>query len=111
MLLVLVVVASIWALLLLAICAICAVGGAADEESEQWYRDHESAADELDHQKPWGCLTGSRRSAPPAVARGGAASALTYRGSAVSAASLRFTSTTCGWSSGSAFRQRSTKRW
>ena len=51
MLLVLVVVASIWALLLLAICAICAVGGAADERSEQWYRDHKSAANDLDHQK------------------------------------------------------------
>lgn len=51
MLLVLVVVAFLWALLLLAICAICAVGGAADERSEEWYRDHQSAADGLDHQK------------------------------------------------------------
>ena len=51
MLLVLVVVASIWALLLLAICAICAVGGAADQRAEEWYRDHKRAADDLAHQK------------------------------------------------------------
>jgi hypothetical protein len=44
-------VASIWAFLLLAICAICAVGGAADQRSEEWYRDYKRAADDLARQK------------------------------------------------------------
>ncbi len=51
MLLVLVVVAVLWALLVLAICAICAVGGAADEQSEGWYRNRKIAADGRDHQE------------------------------------------------------------
>jgi len=32
--------AFVWACLIFAICAICAVAGAADEQSEEWYREH-----------------------------------------------------------------------
>jgi len=51
MLLVLVVAACVWAILLLAVCAVCAVGGAADEQSEKWYRESRSAAEDVDQQK------------------------------------------------------------
>jgi hypothetical protein len=48
MLPVLVVLALIWGSLALAICAICAVGGAADEQSEAWYREHMKTTEEVD---------------------------------------------------------------
>jgi hypothetical protein len=48
MLPVLVVLALIWGCLALAICAICAVGGTADEQSEDWYREHMRRAEEPD---------------------------------------------------------------
>jgi hypothetical protein len=46
MLLVLGMLAALWAFLLLAICAICAVGGAADEQSEEWYCERQRAAED-----------------------------------------------------------------
>jgi len=52
MLPVLVVAASIWALLILAVCALCAIAGAADEQSERWYRESRSTAE--DHQEERG---------------------------------------------------------
>ena len=51
MLLVLAVAALVWAILLLAVCAVCAVGGAADEQSEKWYREYRSAAEDVDQQE------------------------------------------------------------
>jgi outer membrane biogenesis lipoprotein LolB len=51
MLAVLGVFALVWACLLMAVCAICAVAGAADDQSEQWYREHKRAAEDVDHQK------------------------------------------------------------
>ena len=51
MLLVLVVAAFVWAMLLLAVCAVCAVGGAADEQSEKWYHESRSAAEDVDQQE------------------------------------------------------------
>jgi hypothetical protein len=51
MLLVLAVAALVWAILLLAVCAVCAVGGAADEQSEKWYRESRSAAEDVDQQE------------------------------------------------------------
>ena len=53
MLLVLVVAASVWVSLMLAICAICAVGGAADEQSEEWYCERQRAAED-EHQRERG---------------------------------------------------------
>lgn len=41
----------IWACLIIAICAICAAGGAADEQSEEWYRDHKRTTDDVDQQR------------------------------------------------------------
>ena len=51
MLAVLGVFAFVWACLLLAVCALCAVAGAADEQSEQWYRDHKRMAEDADQQR------------------------------------------------------------
>jgi hypothetical protein len=48
MLAVLGVLAFIWACFLLAVCAICAAAGAADDRSEEWYREHRRMADEVD---------------------------------------------------------------
>ena len=50
MLSVLGVLAFVWACLIIAICSICAVGGAADEQSEEWYRDHERMAEDEDQE-------------------------------------------------------------
>jgi hypothetical protein len=47
MLLVLAVLVPLWAFLLLAICAICAVGGMADEQSEDWYREQQKASEDV----------------------------------------------------------------
>ena len=54
MLPVLVVAASVWAILILFVCAICAVAGAADEQSENWYRDHRRAAEDVDEEQQRG---------------------------------------------------------
>jgi Na+-transporting methylmalonyl-CoA/oxaloacetate decarboxylase gamma subunit len=51
MLSVLGVLALVWACLIIAICAICAVGGAADEQSEEWYREHKRTAEDVDRQR------------------------------------------------------------
>jgi Na+-transporting methylmalonyl-CoA/oxaloacetate decarboxylase gamma subunit len=51
MLSVLGVLAFVWAWLIIAICAICAVGGAADEQSEEWYREHKRNAEDVDQQR------------------------------------------------------------
>jgi hypothetical protein len=51
MLSVLGVLAFVWACLIIAVCAICAVAGAADEQSEEWYREHERRAEDLDQQE------------------------------------------------------------
>ena len=45
------VLAFVWACLIIAICAICAAGGAADEQSEEWYREHERTAEDVDQQE------------------------------------------------------------
>jgi hypothetical protein len=50
MLWVLGVLALVWVCLLLAICAICAIGGAADDQVEEWYREHKRSA-EVDQQE------------------------------------------------------------
>jgi Na+-transporting methylmalonyl-CoA/oxaloacetate decarboxylase gamma subunit len=57
MLSVLGVLAFVWACLIIAICAICAVGGAADEQSEEWYREHKRTAEDVDQQRRGGSLT------------------------------------------------------
>jgi hypothetical protein len=51
MLAVLGVFAFVWACLLMAVCALCAVAGAADDQSEEWYREHRRTADDVDRQK------------------------------------------------------------
>jgi hypothetical protein len=51
MLAVLGVFAFVWACFLVATCAICAIAGAADEQSEEWYREHKRAAKELDQEE------------------------------------------------------------
>jgi Na+-transporting methylmalonyl-CoA/oxaloacetate decarboxylase gamma subunit len=50
MLSVLGVLAFVWACLIIAICAICAIGGAADEQSEEWYLEQKRMAEEVDQQ-------------------------------------------------------------
>jgi hypothetical protein len=42
--------ALVWVCLLLAVCAICAVAGTADEQSEDWYREHRRSA-QVDQQE------------------------------------------------------------
>jgi Na+-transporting methylmalonyl-CoA/oxaloacetate decarboxylase gamma subunit len=44
------VLAFVWACLIIAICAICAVGGAADEQSEEWYRERKRRAEDVEQQ-------------------------------------------------------------
>jgi hypothetical protein len=51
MLAVLGVFAFVWACLLLAVCALCAVAGMADDQSEEWYREHRRAADDVNQEK------------------------------------------------------------
>lgn len=48
MLSVLAVLGFVWACLIIAICAICAIGGAADEQSEEWYREHKQMSEDVD---------------------------------------------------------------
>lgn len=43
--------AFVWACLLFVICAICAVAGAADEQSEEWYRERMRAAQDEDQRE------------------------------------------------------------
>jgi hypothetical protein len=51
MLSVLGVLAFVWACLIIAVCVICAVAGAADEQSEEWYREHKRRAEDMDQQE------------------------------------------------------------
>jgi hypothetical protein len=39
-----------WACLIVAICAVCAMGGIADEQTEEWYREHTRLGKEPDEQ-------------------------------------------------------------
>jgi Na+-transporting methylmalonyl-CoA/oxaloacetate decarboxylase gamma subunit len=50
MLSVLGVLAFLWALLIIAVCAVCAIGGAVDEQSEEWYREQKRRAEDVDQQ-------------------------------------------------------------
>jgi len=51
MLMVLGVLAFLWACFVIAICAICAAGGAADELSEEWYSEQNRRAEDVDQQE------------------------------------------------------------
>lgn len=48
MLSVLVVLALVWVCFMVVICAICAAGGDADEQSEEWYREHKEMSEDVD---------------------------------------------------------------